>query len=205
MHPVSMPYPVRILSPRFWICEIPSTEKVIYLTFDDGPIPDVTPEILSILESRKAKATFFCVGDNARKHPDELKMVISHGHTIGNHTFSHLNGWKTPPGGYIENVERCRDYFATDLFRPTYGRFGFSQYLLLRKKYRFVLWSVLTWDFHHETTPEQCLRYAVDYTHAGSVVVFHDSLKSIDNVRYALPRFLDHFLEKGYRFEEIRL
>ncbi len=205
MRQVSMPYPVRMFSPRFWICEMAVTEKVIYLTFDDGPIPEATPEILAILRSRNAKATFFMVGDNARKHPDILKLVVEDGHPLGNHTFSHLNGWKTPPGGYVENVERCREYFQTNLFRPPYGSFGLSQYLLLRKEYRFILWSVLTWDFSHDTTPEQCFRYAIDNSRPGSVVVFHDSLKSIENVRYALPRFLDEFLDKGYRFEGIRL
>jgi len=182
---------------------MPGKEKTIYLTFDDGPTPGSTPEILSILHDHNAKATFFCVGDNVRKHPDIFKMIMNEGHSIGNHSFSHLNGWKTPPGGFVENVNRCREYFETGLFRPPYGSFTLSQYLLLHKKFRFILWSVLTWDFKGDTTPEQCLRYAVDNTGSGSIVVFHDSLKTIEKVRFALPRFLDHFQSRGYRFDPI--
>ncbi len=200
-----MPYLIRFFSPKFWICEIATTEKIIYLTFDDGPIPGTTPEILSILKDHQVPATFFCVGDNVRKYPEVFEMVKNEGHSIGNHGFNHLNGWKTPPGAYIENVHRCNDYFKTDLFRPPYGRFSFTQYILLRKEFRFILWSVLTWDFKNTTTPEKCLSNAISNSRAGSIVVFHDNLKTIENVRYALPRFLDHFLDKGYRFEGIKV
>jgi len=182
-----------------------STEKIIYLTFDDGPIPETTPEILSILKNHQLQATFFCVGDNVRKHPEIFEMVRSEGHSIGNHSFSHLNGWRTPPGAFVENIHRCNEYFKTNLFRPPYGRFTFSQYMLLRKEFRFILWSLLTRDFRSSTTREKCLSNAIDNSQAGSIVVFHDSLKAVENVRYALPRFLDHFLEKGYRFEGIKV
>jgi len=200
-----MPYLIRLFSPKYWICELVTTGKIIFLTFDDGPIPETTPEILTILKEHQATATFFCVGDNVRKHPEIFTMIREEGHSIGNHSFSHLNGWKTPPGGFVENVNRCKEYFETNLFRPPYGSFTLSQYLLLRKEFRFILWSVLTWDFASDTTPEQCLRYAIDNTRSGSIVVFHDSVKTIDNVRYALPRFLDHFQSQGYRFEGINI
>lgn len=143
------------------------------------------------------------VGDNVKKNPGIFERVVSSGHVTGNHTFHHLDGWKTPPGAYIEDVTRCESYFKTNLFRPPYGRFNPSQYFLLRKQYRFVLWSVLTWDFDRHTTPEKSLQYALDNCKNGSVVVFHDSIKSIENVRFALPRFLEHFLSLGFEFKPI--
>jgi peptidoglycan/xylan/chitin deacetylase (PgdA/CDA1 family) len=193
----------RWLSPEYLLCDIPGDAKVIYLTFDDGPIPEATPEILGILRNFSATATFFMVGDNIRKHPDLCEMVRTDGHAIGNHTFHHLNGWHTSPGAYIEDVYRCREYVSTNLFRPPYGRFTPSQYFLLRKDFRFILWSVLSYDFHRNTTPEQCLKNVLDHTCCGSIVVFHDSLKALEKVRYALPRFLEHFSRLGYTFDSL--
>jgi len=201
MKAVRPPFFFRWFNPRYLVCELPHREKIIYLTFDDGPVPDATPEVLDILSEFRVQATFFLVGDNVRKHPDIFNRVMLEGHGIGNHTFHHLNGWQTPPGAYIEDVYRCREYFDTKLFRPPYGRFTPSQYFLLRKDFKFILWSVLTYDFHRHTTPAQCLKNAIDHTQNGSIVVFHDSLKSIDNVRFALPGFLEHFLKLDYRFE----
>ncbi len=195
-----VPFFIKWLCPRYILCEIPGDEKVIYLTFDDGPVPEATPEVLDILNKYHVKATFFMVGDNVRKHPEIFDRVLKDGHAAGNHTFHHLNGWHTSPGAYIEDVYRCRAYFETRLFRPPYGRFSPSQFLLLRKDFRFILWSVLTYDFHRHTTPEQCLKNAIDHTGSGSIVVFHDSPKAMEKVRYTLPRFLEHFGELGYRF-----
>lgn len=203
MKSVNAPFFLRWLSPRHLVCDLPNEEQIVYLTFDDGPIPEVTPEILSILDRYNVKATFFMVGDNVKKNPEVFEQVRKGNHAIGNHTFHHLNGWKSPPGAYLEDVTRCESYFQTTLFRPPYGRFTPSQYLLLHKQYRFILWSVLTWDFDRNTSPEECLQYALQYTRSGSVVVFHDSIKAIEKVRYALPRFLDHCLNSGYRFETI--
>jgi len=205
MSPVAPPFFLRWLSPGYLVCDLPATEKVIYLTFDDGPIPDVTPEVLSILSKYEAKATFFVVGDNVRKYPEIFEQVKGAGHAVGNHTFHHLNGWKTSPGAYAEDVSRCRDYFETKLFRPPYGRITPSQYFLLRSDYRIILWSVLTSDYDRRVTPEQCLQNSIEHTKQGSVVVFHDHLKSIASVRYALPRMLEHFSKQGYRFEGIGL
>lgn len=203
MSAVRPPFFFRWLSPQYLICDLPGPEKVIYLTFDDGPVPEATPEVLDILTKYKARATFFMVGDNVRKYPDVFKQVQQEGHAIGNHTFHHLNGWHTPPGLYLDDVTRCAEYINSKLFRPPYGRFTPSQYFLLRKDFRFILWSVLTWDFHRHITPEQCLGNAIHNTSKGSVVVFHDSIKSLKNVRYALPRFLEHFLASGYRFDPL--
>ena len=197
---VRPPFFVRWLSPEYLVCDLPVPEKIIYLTFDDGPVPEATPVVLDILESYDAKATFFMVGDNVRKYPAVFNRVKQDGHAIGNHTFHHLNGWHTPPGAYIEDVYRCREYFDTRLFRPPYGRITPSQYFLLRNDFRFILWSVLTCDFDRRTTPEQCLKNAIDHTSNGSVVVFHDNPKSLDNVRYALPRFLEYLSNLDYKF-----
>ena len=203
MSAVRTPFFIRWLSPEYLVCNIRCKEKIIYVTFDDGPIPGVTPEVLSILDQYGAKATFFVVGDNVKKHPAIFDQLRQEGHSLGNHSFHHLNGWKTAPGAYFEDVKRCDDYFTTPLFRPPYGRFTPSQFFLLRKNFRFILWSVLSNDFNRNITPEQCLQIVLDHTRSGSIVVFHDNLKSIDKVRFALPRFLEHFSALGYRFEGI--
>jgi peptidoglycan-N-acetylglucosamine deacetylase len=197
------PFFIRWLSPEYLVCDFQGTDKVIYLTFDDGPIPEATPEVLEILSSYNAQATFFMVGEKVCKYPGIFNMVREAGHALGNHTYHHLNGWRTSPGAYIDDVYRCREYCNTSLFRPPYGRVTPSQYFLLRKDFRFILWSVLTYDFHRRTTPEQCLKNAIDNTRNGAVVVFHDNLQSMDNLRYALPRFLSHFMALGYRFQSI--
>jgi peptidoglycan-N-acetylglucosamine deacetylase len=203
MSAVRAPFFLRWLSPEYLVCELPGPDKVIYLTFDDGPVPEATPEVLDILAKYNARATFFMVGDNVRKYPDVFSRVKEEGHAFGNHTFHHLNGWHTPPGLYLDDVSRCGEYFDTRLFRPPYGRFTPSQYFLLHNDFRFILWSVLTWDFHRHTTPEQCLKNAIDYTGNGAIVVFHDSPKAMVNLRYALPRFIEYFLNQGYCFKSL--
>ncbi len=200
---VRPPFFFRWFSPEHLICDLPAAGKVIYLTFDDGPVPEATPEVVEILQKYQARATFFMVGDNVRKYPDVFNLVRNNGHGVGNHTFHHLNGWRTSPGAYFHDVQRCSEYFSTSLFRPPYGRFTPSQYFLLRKEFRFILWSVLTYDFDRRTTPEQCLNNAIEHTREGSVVVFHDSVKSMNNVKYALPQFIEHFTRLGYRFEPL--
>jgi len=203
MKPVRPPFFFQWFNPEYLVCEFPVDRKVIYLTFDDGPIPEATTEALDILKKSDARATFFLVGENVRKHPELLEAIQNNGHATGNHTFHHLNGWHTPPGAYLEDVRCCESLFSARLFRPPYGRFTPSQYLLLRKQYRFILWSVLTYDFDPRTNAERCLKNAIDHSRGGSVVVFHNSLKTVEKVRYALPRFLDHFSELGYAFKSI--
>ena len=200
---VRPPFFFRWLSPEYLVCDLPGYEKVIYLTFDDGPIPEATPEVLAILKGFSAVATFFMVGDNVRKYPILFEQVKQEGHAIGNHTFHHLNGWKTSPGLYLEDVNRCGELVGSRLFRPPYGRFTPTQFFLLRHTYRFILWSVLTNDFNKGITAEKCLVNAISASRPGSVVVFHDNLKSVDKVRYALPRFLEHFSGLGFRFAAI--
>ena len=200
---VKPPFFIRWLSPQYLVCDLPDANKVIYLTFDDGPVPEATPEVLEILHAYGAKATFFMVGDNVRKYPEIFARVLSEGHAVGNHTFHHLNGWHTTTGLYMDDVARCRELVNSRLFRPPYGKFTPSQYFLLRSNYRFILWSVLTYDFHRHTTPELCLINAIDNTESGSVVVFHDNVKAMANLRFALPQFLAHFTALGYEFRPI--
>jgi peptidoglycan/xylan/chitin deacetylase (PgdA/CDA1 family) len=203
MFSVRPPYILRVFDGKYLSCSIPTREKAIYLTFDDGPVPGATPDVLAILRERKVQATFFCVGENVKKYADLFAEVTGSGHAIGNHTFHHLNGWRTPPAEYMEDVTRCDEYFTTGLFRPPYGKFTPSQYFLLRNKYRIILWSVLSGDYHHGISKEQCLSNVVNNTKPGSIVLFHDSIKAKESLFYTLPRFLDCFLTAGYTFERL--
>ncbi len=188
-----------------YLWRVDTSERKIFLTFDDGPIPEVTEFVLKTLGDYQAKATFFCIGDNVRKHPDVFRQLAGGGHSIGNHTFSHLNGWKTDAGVYLANFEKCRAVLdsGTSLFRPPYGRIRNSQYRLLPAGTRVVMWDVLSGDFSKEVTPERCLSQSIKYTREGSIVLFHDSVKAWKNMSYALPRFLDHFSARGYLFEAL--
>lgn len=181
-------------------------EKVIYLTFDDGPIPDVTPFVLKTLKSFDAKATFFCIGDNIRKHPDIFEELKNEGHQIGNHTFNHLKGWKTLDQAYLDNFKKCQELTNTHLFRPPYGRIKKSQISEIQSAYpemEIIMWDVITGDFDLNLSPEKCYRNAIKHTTNGSIVVFHDSLKAFDRLEYALPRFLQYFTDKGFRFSTL--
>jgi peptidoglycan/xylan/chitin deacetylase (PgdA/CDA1 family) len=202
--------------------------KEIYLTFDDGPVPGPTEFVLHTLSRYNARATFFCIGDNVRKHPKVFQKVVDEGHAIGNHTFNHLNGWGTETPRYIENVHLCTETIkeatsfeprATsqkdgsvpdaqcprpNLFRPPYGRITRKQIKLL-SAYKIIMWDVLSVDYNKHLSAEACLRNTVNACRAGSIVVFHDSLKAEKNMSYALPRLLDHFSERGYVFKSIAL
>lgn len=186
------------------VWDLPTQEKVMYLTFDDGPIPEVTPEVLDILKTHKAKATFFCVGTNAEQHPEILERLAVEGHSIGNHTFSHANGWNSSQFAYLRDYQRCQEILGTSLFRPPYGRIKRQQVQALKRKTRIIMWDVLSGDWDAKVSPEQCLQNVTKHAKAGSIIVFHDSLKARSNVLYALPRFLAHFGAQGYRFESIQ-
>jgi peptidoglycan-N-acetylglucosamine deacetylase len=193
---------LRAAYPRFrW--RVPTKEPVIYLTFDDGPIPDVTESVLETLRQYKAKATFFCIGDNVRKHPSIYQQVLSSGNAIGNHTFNHLNGWKTEDAVYLENFAQCQQQLnnATNLMRPPYGRIKRSQAREVLKTHEIIMWDVLSGDFSPNLTPETVLKKTIQHTEPGSILLFHDSLKARRNMEFALPRVLDHFAQKGYCFD----
>jgi len=176
-------------------------EKKIHLTFDDGPVPEATPFALDTLARYGIRATFFCVGENIRRHPDIFERLKEEGHRIGNHTFSHLNGWKTEDGEYMENVSLCQDLVGGNLFRPPYGRVKKSQLRWLRKTHEIVFWDVLSGDFDRSISPEKCCENVIRHAKNGSIIVFHDSLKALPRMRYALPRSIEHLLAKGYAFE----
>lgn len=184
---------------------MPSHEKVMYLTFDDGPVPDVTPEILYILKKYKAKATFFHVGENVKQYPDLYKKLQSEGHISGNHTLNHLNGWKTKTQDYVKNVEDCSEIFNTSLFRPPFGKIRRKQIQKLKRDYRIIMWSALSYDFDIKTSPQQCYKNVVKNAGDGSIIVFHDSIKAKRNVLYTLPKILNYFSEQGYQFKTIPL
>lgn len=178
-------------------------ENVIYLTFDDGPIPEVTPWVLDILDQYQIKATFFCVGENVMRYPDLYQEIIRRGHRTGNHTFNHMRGFFTNTQMYMENAEKASGYIDSDLFRPPHGEMRLSQYRNLRKKYRVVLWDVITRDYNQKLPKEKVLNIVKRYARNGSLIVFHDSLKAEKNMRYAMPKSIEYLLEKGYQFKSL--
>jgi len=201
---------IKKLFPKY-IWEMPDSEKKIYLTFDDGPTPEITQWTLAQLRQYNAKATFFCIGDNIEKHPDIFKKVIAEGHSIGNHTFNHLNGWKTKTETYIQNTKQCNDSICnltTDnckLFRPPYGKIKKSQAkILLEQGYKIIMWDVLSADFDPEITPEKCLENVLSNIRPGSIIIFHDSIKAFKNLEYTLPKTLAYLKENGYNCEAVR-
>ncbi len=200
MYLLSTPDILKKLDPKHVVWEIKTLEKAIYLTFDDGPIPEVTPWILDILEKYQAKATFFCLGKNVNNNPALYKMLMNAGHSIGNHSYSHPNGWKTHTKNYIEDVEQCSCLVSSSLFRPPYGKIKPSQFRLLKRKYIFIMWSVMSGDFDPFLDKERCLETILKNTSNGSIVVFHDNLKAKEKLQYVLSEFLEHFTNLGYSF-----
>lgn len=186
-----------------FIWKIPTAEKIIYLTFDDGPTPEITEWTLATLKTFNAKATFFCVGSNVAKHPEIFQQIISEGHAVGNHTYHHLNGWHTDNEAYLRNIKKCEEVVTSNLFRPPYGRIKKSQYELIKDDYKVIMWDVLSGDFDPKTSPKKCLSNVIHNTSEGSIVVFHDSIKAASNLKHTLPKVLEYFIEKGYRFESI--
>lgn len=185
------------------------TAKAMYLTFDDGPVTGPTEWVLDLLSHMSVTATFFCTGDNIRKHPHIFARICNDGHTPGNHTTNHVNGWKTPAHKYVENVKTFDAITAeagyagsVKLFRPPYGRITRKQIKAL-PEYRIIMWDVLSQDYNHGLSPEKCLRRTLAACRPGSIVVFHDSYKSQRNMEYVLPRLIDHFAAKDYRFRGI--
>lgn len=188
-----------------FIWKIPTTKKIIYLTFDDGPTPEITEWTLATLKAFNAKATFFCVGSNVAKHPEIFQQIISEGHAVGNYTYHHLSGWNANNEDYLRNIKKCEEIVTSNLFRPPYGRIKKSQYELIKNDYKVIMWDVLSGDFDPKTSPEKCLSNVVNNTTEGAIIVFHDSLKAADNIKHTLPKVLEYFTEKGYRFDKLEL
>ena len=199
-----------LLPNRLW--NLPKDEQAIYLSFDDGPIPEVTPWVLEQLQQYDAKATFFCIGDNVRKHPEIFQKIISEGHAVGNHSFNHLNGWRTRSHLYLENVLQAQkemeqymvEATGSRLFRPPYGRLKEQQARLLRENdFKVVMWDVLSVDYKQRLSPENCFKNVVNNAEAGSIIVFHDSLKAEKNMKATLPRVLEYYSRRGFEFRSI--
>ncbi len=194
-----------------YVWDLPNTQKTIYLTFDDGPTPEVTEWVLEQLKKHNAKATFFCIGKNIQQHPEIFDKLIQDGHAIGNHTFNHLNGWKTATTEYIENFELCEvtisnqmsniKYQISKIFRPPYGKIKRAQAKRLRKLgYKIIMWDVLSADFDQTITKENCLENVIYNTKEGSIIVFHDSHKAFKNLEYTLPKVLEYLDKNNYRY-----
>ena len=201
-----------------------TSAKELYLTFDDGPVSGPTEFALETLQKVNAHGTFFCIGENIKKHPEIFRKVVAAGHIIGNHTFNHLSGWKTNTRSYLDNVKLCEDQIQVDspssiieppvpstrypvpskpLFRPPYGRITRGQIKSLLEL-KIIMWDVLTHDYAKSLSPGNCLKGSIAATRPGSIVVFHDSLKAEKNMTYVLPRYLDHFANQGYTFKSLR-
>jgi peptidoglycan/xylan/chitin deacetylase (PgdA/CDA1 family) len=179
------------------------SEKIVYLTFDDGPIPDVTPWVLDVLKNFGIKATFFCVGENVQKYPEIFERIKAEGHSIGSHTFNHFSGFHCNYETYIENVEEANQIIKSEMFRPPHGHLTAKQYRYLKNKYKLIMWDVITRDYNAKLKPEKILNIVKKYTRNGSIIVFHDSLKAEKNMRYAMPKAVEYLLEKGYKFEKL--
>jgi len=207
MYLVKTPWLLKKLYPNL-LWDVNADTRCIYLTFDDGPIPIVTPFVLNILKQYNAKATFFCIGDNVSKHPDVFEQVKNDGHAIGNHTFNHLKGWDTEDQTYLNNFLQADKLLNTNLFRPPYGRIKKSQVKLLKEAkpgLKVVMWNILSADFDMNVEPEKCLDNVLINTRSGDIVLFHDSLKAKERIEYALPRALEIWSREGYVFNCLNL
>ena len=202
MYIVKMPVFIQKLFPGF-IWRKPDEEKVLYLTFDDGPIPEVTPWVLELLDAYSAKATFFCVGKNVERHPKLFEEILKRGHRVGNHTQGHISGWSTARDTYLSDVGECAKRVKSELFRPPYGRLRWGQVRSLRKNFKIVLWDVLSGDFDASISATKCWQNVVQYAEAGSIIVFHDSLKARERLQEVLPKVLSHYSNLGFTFRRI--
>ena len=193
-----------------YVWNIPTDENVVYLTFDDGPHPTITPWVLDQLKQFNAKATFFCIGNNVGKHPDVYRKILDEGHVTGNHTYNHLNGWKTDDKKYIDDIAAAAQLVKSNLFRPPYGKIKIRQSkkigdVLQTKNPKIIMWDVLSADFDSSFSPEQCLNNVLENVSAGSIIVFHDSDKAFTNLEYALPKTLKSLKDAGFAFKKIKL
>lgn len=203
---------MRALYPDF-IWRIPTKEKEIFLTFDDGPIPEITEFVLEELNKYQAKATFFCIGGNIEKYPNIFQKLVNQQHTIGNHTFNHLKGWDTEDEIYLDNFKKCEGEIfkqipipksqISNLFRPPFGRIKRSQAKEVLKSHEIVMWDVLTGDYDQSLSKERVLSKTLQHTEQGSIVLFHDSIKASRNMMYALPKFLEYFSEREFIFKAL--
>ena len=203
MYLSKIPYPLRLLYPKNVIWNFDLYTPLLYLTFDDGPNPETTSFILDVLDKHNIKATFFCKGSNVEKYPGLFQDILKSGHDIGNHTYSHPRGTGTSFEVYLEDFQRFESIHKTKLFRPPYGRMTCHQAKEIEKTHKIIIWTVLAGDFDLKRTPEKCLQVVKKYSGNGSVIVFHDSDKAKERLIFALPRFIEYAVERGYGFEKI--
>lgn len=203
---IKTPWAVKKIFPKY-VWDIPSNEYAVYLTFDDGPHPEITSWVLDELKKYNAKASFFCIGKNVLEYPDIYHQIIKEGHAVGNHTHTHLNGWKVSDEQYINDVKEAAKHISTNLFRPPYGRIRAKQFRRLneamQKKSKLIMWDVLSGDFDAKISPEQCLKNVIVNVRPGSIIVFHDSEKANMNLKYTLPAVMQLLNEKRCLFKKI--
>ena len=206
MYLIKTPFLLRAFYPSC-IWKMPTNEQRIYLSFDDGPHPIATPFVLEQLDKYQAKASFFCIGKNVTEHPTIYEQIIAKGHTVGNHTQHHVNGWHTEDDLYLQNIQEASSLISSDFFRPPYGRIKRSQIKKIHSNknlpQQIIMWDVLSGDFDTKISGEACLKNVLKHTKAGSIVVFHDSVKAWDRLKIALPATLEYFSQKGYQFKAL--
>jgi peptidoglycan/xylan/chitin deacetylase (PgdA/CDA1 family) len=197
--------PPRIVRKTFpaLIWDFPSEASSVFLTFDDGPNPETTPWVLNTLREYNAKGTFFCLGKNVEQHPDTFKLIVDSGCAVGNHTYSHQKGWGMKTGTYVEDIDLADAFIGSRLFRPPYGRIGPNQARVIAERYKIIMWNVLSMDYSRRTSRTTCASTVINHAKPGSIIVFHDSLKAFDNLRYALPASLDFFARQGWEAKAI--
>jgi peptidoglycan/xylan/chitin deacetylase (PgdA/CDA1 family) len=200
MYLVRPPFLLKKFYPEL-LWRVKTDEKIAYLSFDDGPHPEITGWVLDQLKLYNAKAIFFCVGENVKRYPEMYARILAEGHLTGNHTYNHLNGWESDSRAYISNVITCSYAVKSSFFRPPYGRLKKSQSARIRLRYAIVMWDVLSGDFDRNTSPEKCFENTLKNSRKGSIVVFHDSLKAKANLYYTLPRYLEAMQKLGFRFD----
>lgn len=202
MYLVKTPGLIKTIFSSF-IWSVPTSASTVFLTFDDGPIPEVTPWVLDLLLEYNMKATFFCVGDNANKYPELLKRITKEGHSIGNHTYHHLNGWKTEHDNYINDLSLCSGYIESTFFRPPYGKLTLSQAKSILATHEVIMWDLLSGDFDQTISSQRCLQNVLDHYAKGAIIVFHDSLKAEKHLKYVLPQFLEHLKTRGFTSQNL--
>jgi peptidoglycan/xylan/chitin deacetylase (PgdA/CDA1 family) len=204
MYLVKTPWWLRKIYSAALTWNVTGAQNEIFLTFDDGPHPTITPFVLKNLQQYNAKATFFCIGKNVQQHHDVFRQILNEGHSVGNHTHNHLNGWKTSDAEYFENIMLAKKYIDSNLFRPPYGKISRFQIQQLKPIFNIIMWDVLSGDFDIKLSPQKCLENIISNTRPGSVIVFHDSEKAFPRLEYALPRALAFFAEKGFVMKAIQ-
>ena len=197
------PFILQKFSPSSLLWKVDTKKKQIFLTFDDGPVAGITHEVLKVLGNYQAKATFFCTGEKALKNRETIELIKQSGHCLGNHTFSHADGWRSSLKGYLEDVKRCGDVFHSPLFRPPYGRITPGQAKVLSEQYNIIMWSLMSYDFHAKVKPERSLRIMKRKAAPGSILLMHDSEKAAGNVISILTGVLEYFSGSGFTFNSL--